>query len=172
MRKPGSHCITILLLIFLKFLPSSSWALDGLEIGMRAPGFSLSTLNGKTVNLSDFPDAKAILIVFWASWSAYAPELLERVEQLHRKYKGGQLVILGVNVENQQMGAKEIAAASQTVRQFGLTFSIMLDRGLKTFRDYGVMAVPRLRRIRRGIIRITMWRLLTACVSSSGLTAG
>ncbi len=142
MRKPSSHCVAILLFILLEFLPLSSWALDGLEVGMRAPAFTLSTLNGQTINLNDFQDAKAILVVFWASWSAYAPELLDRVERLHKKYKGGALVILGVNVENQRMGAKEIAAASQTVQQHGLTFSTLLDRGLKTFRDYGVMAVP------------------------------
>lgn len=132
----------ILLLTFMMIFPALARALDGLQVGMRAPGFSLPDLNGRPLRLGDFPDAKAIVVVFWASWSEYAPELLDRLEGIYRTSKDGSLVILGVNVENQRMGAEETAAVRQTVQRHGLTFPTLLDRGLKTFRAYGVMAVP------------------------------
>ena len=97
---------------------------------------------GRTFSTSQFPDAKAIVVVFWAAWSEYAPELLERLERMHRATKDGSLVVVGVNVENQRLGPEEVAAAQQIVRQHGITFPTLLDRGLKTFREYGVMAVP------------------------------
>jgi tetratricopeptide (TPR) repeat protein len=120
----------------------SALALDGLQVGMRAPAVSLPDLSGRTVSTANFPDATAIVVVFWAAWSEYAPELLERLERMHRAAKDGSLVVVGVNVENQRLGPAEIAAAQQVVRQHGITFPTLLDRGLKTFRDYGVMAVP------------------------------
>lgn len=132
----------ILIIMLPMILPALARALDGLQVGMRAPGFTLPDLKGRTVGLKNFPDAKAIVVVFWASWSEYSPELLERLEQLHRASKDGSLAVVGVNVENQRMGAEEIAAAKQVIRQHGLTFPTLLDRGLKTFRAYGVMAVP------------------------------
>jgi len=117
-------------------------ALDGLQVGMRAPAVTLPDLSGRTLSTSQFPDAKAIVVVFWAAWSEYAPELLERLERMHRATKDGSLVVVGVNVENQRLGPEEIVAAQQVVRQHGITFPTLLDRGLKTFREFGVMAVP------------------------------
>src|SRR3990170_3018014 len=79
--------------------------------GMRAPAITLPDLSGRTVSTSQFPDAKAIVVVFWAAWSEYAPELLERLERMHRATKDGSLVVVGVNVENQRLGPEEIVAA-------------------------------------------------------------
>ncbi|WP_290368979.1 redoxin domain-containing protein, partial [Peribacillus frigoritolerans] len=42
-------------------------ALGGLKIGAKAPNFSLKTLDGKQVELSDY-EGKKVMLNFWATW--------------------------------------------------------------------------------------------------------
>src|SRR3990167_977445 len=74
-------------------------ALEALQPGMKAPDFSLESFEGKAVALRDFASARAILLVFWSSWSEKSPEVLDRVQKLHARSRGQGLAVLGVSVE-------------------------------------------------------------------------
>ncbi|MDH3445308.1 MAG: redoxin domain-containing protein, partial [Deltaproteobacteria bacterium] len=65
-----------------------------------------------------------------------------RLEQLYRKHKREKLLVLAVNVENQQPDAQDIAAIEKMMAKLGLTFPVLMDEGLRAFREYGVVAVP------------------------------
>ena len=117
-------------------------ALDGLQVGMKAPLVKLKDLQGKEVTLADQRDANAVVIVFWATWSDNSAPMLERLEQLYRKHKREKLRVLAVNVEKQQPDAQDMAEIKKTVTRLGLTITVLLDEGLKTFREFGVVAVP------------------------------
>ena len=117
-------------------------ALDGLQVGMKAPLIKLKDLQGKEVALADQRDANAVVIVFWATWSDNSAPMLERLEQLYRKHKREKLRVLAVNVEKQQPDAQDLAEIKKTVTRLGLTITVLLDDGLKTFREFGVVAVP------------------------------
>lgn len=109
---------------------------------MKAPLVKLKDLQGRDVALADQRDANAIVVVFWATWSDNSPVMLERLEQLYRKLKREKLRVLAVNVEKQAPDAQDIAAIKKMVARLGLTISVLMDEGLKTFREYGVVAVP------------------------------
>jgi len=109
---------------------------------MKAPLVKLKDLQGRDVALADQRDANAIVVVFWATWSDNSPVMLERLEQLYRKLKREKLRVLAVNVEKQAPDAQDIAAIKKMVARLGLTISVLIDEGLKTFREYGVVAVP------------------------------
>ena len=44
-----------------------SGEIAGIEIGDRAPDFTLETLDGKKVSLSDY-QGKKVILNFWATW--------------------------------------------------------------------------------------------------------
>lgn len=119
-------------------------ALEALQVGMKAPDFALESFEGRTVALRDFSAARATLLVFWASWSEWSPEVLERVQQLHARYRDQGLAVLGINVESPRSTAAELAQAHALARRLGLTFPLLVDRGLQVFGSYGVVAVPSL----------------------------
>jgi hypothetical protein len=41
---------------------------QSLDVGEKAPTFSLKTLEGKTIDTKNYRDKRATLMVFWASW--------------------------------------------------------------------------------------------------------
>src|SRR3990170_2817148 len=83
-RKTG--WVLVLSLAILCFAAPAA-ALDGLQVGMKAPLVKLKDLQGKEVALADQRDANAVVIVFWANWSDNSAPMLERLEQLYRKHK-------------------------------------------------------------------------------------
>jgi peroxiredoxin/Tfp pilus assembly protein PilF len=135
-----TRLLASLLLLLLSAAPAA--ALEALQPGMKAPEFTLETFDGKPVSLRDRVQARAILLVFWSTWSDKSPEVLARVEKLHARYRGQGLVVLGINVESVKITAGELAQARALAQKLGLTFPLLVDRGLGVFSSYGVVAVP------------------------------
>lgn len=119
-----------------------AWALEGLRPGMKAPPVSLEGLDGSRVSLADFPKARAVLLVFWATWSDKSPEVLERTEKLYGRYRDQGLVVLGINAESPALAPEEVVSVKTLAGRLRLSFPILLDRGLEAFGAYRVVAVP------------------------------
>jgi peroxiredoxin len=62
--------------------------------GSSAPAFDLPSVDGKQFKLSDFKDAKALVVMFICNHCPYVKAVEDRIIQLHRDYhkKGVQLV--------------------------------------------------------------------------------
>jgi tetratricopeptide (TPR) repeat protein len=121
---------------------SPAAALEGLQVGMNAPLIKLKDLQGKEVALAEQREANAVVVVFWATWSDNSGPMLERLDKLYRKHNREKFRVLAVNVEKQQPDGQDMAEIKRMVARFGLSFPVLLDEGLKTFREYGVVAVP------------------------------
>ncbi len=103
--------------------------------GHPAPDFSLQTLDGQTLQLSDL-HGQAVVLNFWASWCPPCRAEMPELEQAHQDNQGGGLVVLGVNQGEQQ------TTAADFVRQFNLTFPVVLDQDLLASRAYKVNSLP------------------------------
>ena len=128
---------------------SSSGAPVGLQVGNAAPNFTLTTLDGKQVSLSDFR-GKAVMINFWY---AACPGCLEETPGIERFYAaqqaaGKDLVILAVN------SVDDAPTAQQFVQQYGMTYTPVLDDNQHVATLYNLNATPTSYFIdRQGIIR-------------------
>jgi peroxiredoxin/Tfp pilus assembly protein PilF len=131
--------------------------LRGLQVGMKAPEFTLQSLDGTAVSLSGLRQAGVVVVVFWATWSEHSAEELERLEQVFRQHKDKGLAVAAINVDNQRIGPEDTAAIKRMVHHLGLTYPVLLDRRLETFHAYGVIAVPSTLVVdREGTIRAEM----------------
>jgi thiol-disulfide isomerase/thioredoxin len=65
-------------------------------VGKPAPGLSLSTIDGKTLNLQEF-QGKIVLLEFWASWCIPCKRQMPTIAALYHKLRDQGLVLLGVN---------------------------------------------------------------------------
>lgn len=99
--------------------------------GKAAPAFSLTTLDGKKVSLSDFK-GKAVLVNFWATWCGPCKVEMPWFEEFQKQYAGQGLVILGL-VDDVDAGKDAIAKAAQKT---GVTYPILLTDG-KVQKAYG-----------------------------------
>lgn len=65
--------------------------------GQLAPDFTLHTLDGKAVRLSDYR-GKAVLLNFWATWCEPCKVEMPWFAELQRQYQGDGLQIVGVSM--------------------------------------------------------------------------
>ncbi|MCO0599961.1 TlpA family protein disulfide reductase [Peribacillus butanolivorans] len=93
-------------------------SLGGLKIGAAAPDFSLKTLDGKQVNLSDYK-GKKVMLNFWATWCPPCKKEMPDMQKFSQQ-AGDDVVILAVNIDPEN----DVQAF---VEDNGITFTIPLD---------------------------------------------
>lgn len=125
----------------LWFAPPAS-ALETLGEGMKAPDFSLSPITGKARTFADVRGERLTVLVFWSTWSAKSAQALAQMEKLHEKYREQGLGIVGVNADDQKSSPATLAEIRNTQEKLKIGFPMLVDRGLVSFRDYGVVALP------------------------------
>jgi len=101
----------------------------------EAPDFSLPTLEGQTVTLSALR-GQVVFLNFWATWCPPCREEMPSIERLHRAFKDQGLVVLAVDVDE---GAGVVA---RFVKDFRLSFPVLLDTGSAVTPRYGVVGLP------------------------------
>ncbi|MCL4456105.1 MAG: redoxin domain-containing protein [Nitrospirae bacterium] len=113
-----------------------------LQIGAQAPEFTLKDIDGKDVSLSQYSQKKAVVVLFWSTWSAKSPNALKRFEPFYRKYKDRGIQVIGINADNQTISNEDMEKIKKLMQELNITFPMALDKGLKTFHDYSVIALP------------------------------
>jgi peroxiredoxin len=90
--------------------------------GKLAPDFTLTTLDGKTVRLSDFR-GKAVLLNFWATWCEPCKVEMPWFVEMQKQYGDQGLQILGVAMDD--ASPKDI---SQFTKEMGVNYPIMIGK--------------------------------------------
>lgn len=111
---------------------ASSPAASESAYGSQTLQFSTTDINGQTVTLSDFGDAKVIMVNLWEPWCGPCVGEMPELQKLYTNYKDKGLVILGV------YGTEEDAQA--VVRQTGVTYPIL--RRTEDFASFETDYVP------------------------------
>jgi len=113
---------------------------DSLRAGDAAPEFTIRTLDGENVSLSDYR-GKAVFLNFWASWCPPCRAEMPSIESLKHQMAGCDFVILAVSVDsgNQE---KIIKKVQTYIDDNGFTFEVLIDNEMTVARDYGVTSVP------------------------------
>lgn len=101
--------------------PTESVALN-LYTGNSLANFSLNSLAGKVVSLSDFK-GKPLVITLWATWCVPCQSEMPAFQAAYDQYQSQGLVILGIN-DTQNDSLTDVTAF---VKQYSLTFPILLD---------------------------------------------
>jgi len=106
---------------------------QSVEIGAKAPDFSLRNLQGKTVKLSDYR-GKKVMLNFWATWCPPCKQEMPAIQQFFEEKKG-DVAILAVNID----GAEDVIEFVQTRK---LTFPILLDENNRVNEQYKIVTIP------------------------------
>lgn len=112
------------------------------EEGKEAPAFALRSLTGDTVRLAERLGAKALAVVFWATWSPRSAAMLDDLEVLLKDRGAQGLSVLAVNVDHEVLSPEDLAAIQALAARW--SFPVLLDEGLTAYYAYGVVATPSL----------------------------
>jgi thiol-disulfide isomerase/thioredoxin len=99
--------------------------------GKVAPPFTLVTLDGKKVSLSDYK-GHPVLVNFWATWCGPCKVEMPWFEEFNKQYAAQGLVILGL-ADDVDAGKDAIA---KVATKTGVTYPILLTDG-KVQKAYG-----------------------------------
>lgn len=108
-------------------------ALPGLKAGTKAPDFSLQTLDGENVKLSDY-EGKKVVLNFWATWCKPCREEMPDLQTIYSE-NNEEIVILAVNMDahNDVKGFTD---------SYAVTFPVLLDVEDKVSKIYRVISLP------------------------------
>ena len=107
-------------------------------IGKQAPDFTLMTLDGTEVSLSQFR-GQPVLINFWATWCLPCREEMPELVRSYESHKAEGLMILGVNLTY----SDSLPDVETFASEFNITFPILLDKdGAVAERLYRIPGVP------------------------------
>lgn len=144
-----------LLSLVLALAPLAARADDPtpLAIGSPAPDFRLPGVDGKTYTLSDFRDARVLVVLFTCNHCPTAQAYEERVARLHADYKdrGVALVAISPNdplaVRLDELGYTDLGDSFDDMkiraRDHKFAYPYLYDGETQaTSRAYGVLATP------------------------------
>ena len=103
-----------------------------------APDFTMYTLEGEAVKLSDFR-GKPTILNFWASWCGPCKMEMPDLEEAYLAY-GSEVNFLIVNLTD---GTSEtVESAHGYIESQGYTFPVYYDTGMSGAFAYGVSGIP------------------------------
>jgi len=105
--------------------------------GFLAPDFTLETLDGESVTLSDLR-GRALLVNFWATWCPPCRAEMPAFQKAYRDYEEQGFMIVAVNATLQDNPTDIIAF----VEEYGLSFPIVLDNNGAVNQLYQVRSLP------------------------------
>jgi peroxiredoxin len=108
---------------------------EGPRVGFRAPGFSGSTLDGRSLSLADYR-GKVVMINFWATWCIPCRVEMPSMENLYEKYGERGFEILAVS------GGESRSVVQPFIENLKLSFPILLDEQFEVHEKYEVSAIP------------------------------
>jgi len=105
----------------------------GIEVGNRAPDFSLTDLAGNDVTLSDFR-GKIVMVNFWATWCEPCMEELPFLQAVSDNHTSG-LTIIAIN--NKETKNKIITQLNNN--NYSFTFTMLLDPNGVVYQLYDII---------------------------------
>jgi len=110
-----------------------------------APDFTLKTLEGKEITLSQLK-GKVVLLDFWATWCGPCRESIPHLIQLYKNYRESGFVLVGMNVDKGDVEVVRrfvksmdipypvVTAPEDVVRSYrvtGIPATFLIDKGGK-----------------------------------------
>lgn len=114
-----------------------------LELGAKAPEFTLPNIDGSTVSLDDYQDARALLVMFICNHCPFVKHVAAELAKLGRDYTDRGVAIVAINsndVENYAEDSPE--KMRQESEQWGYAFPYLYDETQDVAKAYRAACTP------------------------------
>ncbi len=114
-----------------------------LEIGAKAPDFALPATDGKTYKLSDFKDAKTLVIFFTCNHCPYVKGSDEVTRQTAEKYQKQGVRFVGINSNSENTHPEDsFEQMVERMRVNKFPWVYLRDKTQKVALAYGALKTP------------------------------
>ena len=120
-----------------------------LEIGMKAPEFTLSDKDGKAVSLSDFTGKKVVLYFYPKDNTPGCTRQACAFAAAYEGFKSKDVVVIGISKDSS-------ASHLKFAQKYDLPFILLSDPDLQAIQAYGVWQEKKLYgKVSMGVVRTT-----------------
>ena len=114
-----------------------------LPLGSNAPDFRLPEPGGGTIELDDFPDAPAFLVMFICNHCPYVKHVRHELAKLGKEYgaRGVEVVAINPNDAESYPDDSPTAMAREKI-EFGYTFPYLYDEDQSVAKAYQAACTP------------------------------
>ena len=120
-----------------------------LEIGMKAPGFSLFDKDGNNVSLSDFFGKKVVLYFYPKDNTPGCSRQACAFAGAYEGFKSRDVVVIGISKDS-------VASHLKFAQKYDLPFILLSDPDLQAIQAYGVWQEKKLYgKVSMGVVRTT-----------------
>ncbi len=137
MRRRFEQPVFTLLAIAGAMLRPAAGPLSAQTLGSPAPAFTLKTLAGGTVSLSDYV-GRPVFLNFWASWCKPCRGEMSDIIAAYDTHQGEHLQVLAINLTDQE----RMTDARKFADEFHMPFPVLLDEKGKVRKGYALRGVP------------------------------
>jgi len=114
-----------------------------LPLGTKAPDFSLPDTEGKTISLSDFKDAPAVLIIFMCNHCPFVKHITGELVKLIKEYQQKGVAVAAINsndVESYPEDSPDMMAKAAKEKDF--TFPYLYNQTQEAAKAYHAACTP------------------------------
>ena len=101
-----------------------------------AVDFTLPTLDGTMISLSDYKGKQPVLLFFWTTWCPFCLKEIKTLDAQRQYYADKGIAILAINA------GEAPSAVSRLVKNYTIGLTILLDEQDTATRAYHVLGVP------------------------------
>jgi len=109
----------MLIFIAVLFLAVGCVKSSALEVGEKAPDFTLPDMDGKQVSLSEF-SGKVVILDFFASWCPPCRQEVPDFIELEKEYSGKGFAMVGISLVN-------AGEARDFAEKTGINYTVLID---------------------------------------------
>lgn len=114
-----------------------------LPLGAQAPDFALPDTEGRIVRLSDFGQAKALLVVFMCNHCPYVKHIADHLAQLAKEYQAKGVAVVGINSNDVASYPDDSPQKMrEEVKRRGYTFPYLYDESQEVAKAYRAACTP------------------------------
>ena len=114
-----------------------------LPLGTKAPDFRLPDTNGKTVSLSDFANAPALLVMFICNHCPYVIHIRSEIAKLAREYQAKGVAVVAISSNDAvNYPADNPQKMKDEARNAGYNFPYLFDETQEVAKAYRAACTP------------------------------
>jgi len=116
---------------------------QGYAFGSVVEDFKLKNTDGKWVSLSDFPDAKAYVIVFTCNHCPYAKLYEDRIIAMAEQYRKKGIVLIAINPNDAEIVPEDsYALMVARAKEKNYSFPYLVDEKQEVYPKFGASRTP------------------------------
>ena len=105
------------------------------RVGREAPDFTVRTLDGTDVKLSDYR-GRPVWINFWATWCPPCRAETPDIQEVYEGHESDGLVVLAISI------GESPSTVEGYVKRTGTTFTVAVDQATSVAAQYRIVGIP------------------------------